>query len=64
MILNNGETNQRDHGEGSRTCPHDPPQNLVHKGFGHAPFYLNYRYMKKGPYSYSGFDNPISIFNF
>ena len=39
-------------------------QNLVHKGFGHAPFYLNYRYMKKGPYSYSGFDNSISIFNF
>ena len=39
-------------------------QNLVHKGFGKAPFYLNYEYIRRGPYAYSGFDSPISIFNF
>ena len=40
-------------------------QNLVHKfKNGYAPFFLNYDYMYKGVYSYSGFDNPISLFNF
>lgn len=40
-------------------------QNFVHKyKLGYAPFYLNYDYMYKGVYSYSGFDNPISLFNF
>ena len=39
-------------------------QNLVHKGFGKAPFYLNYDHIRRGPYAYSGFDSPISIFNF
>ena len=40
-------------------------QNLVHKfKIGYAPFFLNYDYMYKGVYSYSGFDNPISLFNF
>jgi hypothetical protein len=39
-------------------------QNLVHRGFGKAPFYLNYDDMKRGLYSYYGYDNPISMLNF
>ena len=39
-------------------------QNLIHKGFGKAPFYLNYDNLHYFLYSYSGYDNPISLFNF
>ena len=39
-------------------------QNLVHKGFGHENFYLNYDYLYTGPFSYSGEINPFSLWGY
>lgn len=39
-------------------------QNLVHKGFGHENFYLNYDYLYTGPFSYSGAINPFSLWGY
>ena len=42
---------------------HNLTQNWIHKGFGKQNYYMSYDDFNKGWFSYTGYNNPLSLWN-
>jgi RHS repeat-associated protein len=47
----------------SRQWVHNNTQNWVHQGFGKANYYMSYDEFKRGTYFYTGYRNPLSLWD-
>jgi hypothetical protein len=47
----------------SRQWIHNITQNWVHKGFGKQNYYMSYDFFRKGTYFYTGYNNPLSLWD-